>query len=719
MNAEPTNLTTVSDEDLTLVERELARTPQPQLTRDLAGKLAFEKTATERTQDVKKYDPYARYDVGDFIEKDYSEPLTVGSKSVEHFEGRVILKVVAKSHSQHFNCDMLEVDYPGGGVFRKYIDYMKKTHTQVMLPANCDGKGATIEIMAKGDDPRLTELPMTERDLRNLEKNLRIRLAKDPNVFTWNDFWQLTAKKVEIPAEKIQEIEADFTATGHSASTEELVKKFFGLEASSDMFDLTCLSLAALLEKKHKKEFILLAGSGWGKWHLKSILNALPEGLALSAPLAAVPELDELEKPEMSIVQDFPIKIYLTWREIASGGIKIPRSLAKELVHAREYTFTDSEEGKAYTLYYFPTQNFFVGLQDFYTQHNTPQGASLTLERTGPTAFKFWVKRSKKKMSVIRLGYDAERDEFVDNGEEAYTYAEPNKIIYIERETLAHLLPLTATREGFDLRDFVVTIFSDPVLSTSAHSLHFLRAYHLIDLVRQTTQEDVEYVLINSPEFTKSDKKKGVFTYREPFVEEEAAAEGVYPEGYGEPAPEAYTPEEAALEAVAEEILAAEPGAGLGAVEEARPVQQPPMPPEPGAAKKAKEFKKRKPKEGGGGSDKGPRPKKSERRVIEEKIAEEESERAALAAVKEKEEETPEQRVAREKKVEIKPSARKEQPKFGIFADLLKTALRKKPEDQAGEAAEEKPAGKPEGEEPAGEAAPEETKEKPEGEESK
>lgn len=703
MNAEPINLTEVSDEDLALVERELERTPHPQPAHDLAGKLAFEKTAAERTQDVKKYDPDTPYEVGDLIEKEYNEPLTIGSKSVEHFQGRVILKVVAKTYSEHFACDMLEVDYPGGGVFRKYVDYMKKTRTQVLLPSNCEGRAQTAEIMAKGDDPRLTELPMTERDLRTLEKNLRTRLAKDPRVFSWNDFWQLTAKRVDIPAEKVQEIEADFQATGHSASTEDLVRKFFGLEASSDLFDLTCLSLSALLEKKHKKEFILLAETGWGKWHLKSLLNALPDNLALSAPLAEVPEMDELEKPEMSIVQDFPIKIYLSWREIISGGVKIPRSLGKLLSHAREYTFTDSEENKPYILYYYPNQNFFLGLQDFYTQYNIPQGASLTLERTGPTTFKFWVKKSKKKMSVIRLGYDAERDAFVDNGEEAYTYAEPNKIIYIERETLSLLLPLTASREGFNLRDLVVTIFRDPILSTSAHSLHFLRAYHLIDLVRQTTQEDVEYVLVNSPEFTKSDKKKGVFTYREPFVEEEeVAGETVYPEGYEEAAPEAYTPEEAAL---AEEMGGLEPESGYQEAREPMP-QAPPTPPEPGAQKKGKEFKKRKPKTEGGG-EKGPRPKKSERRVIEEKIVEEESVQEALAAVKEKEEETPEQQRAREKrekKEEFKPAPKKDGPKFGLFGDLLKTALKKKPEDQADEIPEEKPEEAPEG--PSGDKEP-------------
>ncbi len=245
-------------------------------------------------------------------------------------------------------------------------------------------------------------------------------------------------------------------------------------------------------------------------------------------------------------------------------------------------------------------------------------------------------------------------------GEEFYTYAEPNKIIYIERETLAHLLQLTASREGFDLRDLVVTIFRDPILSTSAHSLHFLRAYHLIDLIRQTTQEDVEYVLLNSPEFSRSDKKKGVFTYHEPFVaEEEAPLEAGYPEGFEEPTGEAYTPEEAALEAVAEELRGAEPESRFAEAEREM-AKAPPAPPEPGAAKKGKEFKKRKPKAEG---DKGPRPKKSERRVIEEKIVEEESVQEALAAVKEKQDEGLEQRAREKKRNSSRPRRRKQRRK--------------------------------------------------------
>jgi hypothetical protein len=231
------------------------------------------------------------------------------------------------------------------------------------------------------------------------------------------------------------------------------------------------------------------------------------------------------------------------------------------------------------------------------------------------------------------------------------------------------------------LGDFILAVFRDPALATSAHSLHFLRAYHLIDVIRQTTQEDVEFVLLNSAEFTKSDKKKGVFTYHEPYVpEEETPLELGFAEAGERAAPEAYTPEEAALEAVAREIFAAEPDTGIEAPrrEPAGPAAPPAAPELPPRKDKPK---RKKPKTEG---EKGPRPKKSERRVLEEKIVEEESVQEALAAVKEKEEEVLEQR-GRDKKEEFKPSPKKEEPKFGLFGDLLKTALKKKPEDESGE----------------------------------
>jgi len=728
MNAETTNLTTVTPDDLRLVRDELTASPRPLSLRELTEKLAFQKTAGQRARDVKKYDPESVYEAGDMIYKEYNEPLTVGSKNVEHFQGAVILTVVAKqAYHPAFHCEMLEVDYPGGGTFRKYIDYMKKTKTQVLLPSNCDRLAKPIEVLDKASDPRLTELPMTERDLRLLEKALRSGLVKSPEIFSWNDRFQLAAKRVDIPEEKVGDIEAGLASEAASAATEDLVRKHFGLEPSHDLFEIHCLSLDALLDKKHKKDFVLLSDRGWGRWHLKKVLNAMPDGLPLAAPTARLPELEALEKPEMSVVSSFPIKIYLTWREILSGGVKIPRSLGKELGHSREFAFTDPEEKKAYTCVYFPAGNYFLGLGDFFAAKNIPQGTSLTLEKAGPAAFNFWVKKSKKKLAAPRLSYDAATDVFRDSGEDAFTFAEPNKIIYIERETLARLLPLAAGRDEKDLHELLALVFKTPGLTASGHELHFLRAYHLVDLIRHTTQEDVETTLLNSPEFSKSDKK-GIFIYQEPYALEPAVEAEAEPGAEMTDEAPAFAPEAVAFDELEDEgglVILSRPSAETAFKPEFVPPAPPPARPErpaplekpaPGGpeppAKKEKPAKKKKPKAEG---DRVVRPGKSERRIIEERIAEEESEAEALSAIKEKLEEGAETRRDRERAEELKPEA-KETPKFGgFFADVLKSALKKKPEDAA-PAEPEKPAKDKKSAKPA---PPEEPEPEPESEPAK
>ena len=638
--------TKITEDDIDFAERELRQVPQPLPLHEIAQKLAFQKTASQRTQEVKVYDPNGLYAVGDFIYKEYDEPLTVSSKTVEHFKGAVVLKVVNKLFYKSFNCEMMEVDYDGGGVFRKYIDYMKKTKTQVMLPSNCDGLAAVPRKIGKEEDPRLTELPMPDKDLKAMSKNLRVVLSKSPKFFGWNDYWQLAERQVQIPEEKIKEIEASFEGTKESVTTENLVQRFFGLEPSHALFELHCLSLSYTLEKKYKKEFISISTAGWGKWHLKKILNSLPEHLPLSAPLATLPEYEETEKPEISSVHDFPIKVYLSWREILSGGIRIPRSLNKELSQAREFSFTDQDEGKTYTLYYFPTQSFFLGLKDFFAANNIPQGASLTIERKGPAQFNFWLKKQKKKLSVVKLAYDPKEDRFSDSGEEVFTYSLPNKIIYLEKEVLAKLFPLYELRSDLNLKELLILIFKGFGLQGNIYSLHYLRAYHLADVLKQTTIEDVESVLLNHPEFSKSEKKKGIFYYQEP---EEIKVEEAYEPGL-EIAPEVPfqgLPEEAA------EMTAAEARAETREAEAV--LEMPPLVvPEkikieiPPPAKKEKPVKKKKAKIEG---EKAPRLRKSEKRFIEEKIEIEESEQEALSALKEEERE---EEVKVEKKIEKK-----------------------------------------------------------------
>jgi len=673
--------TRISEDDLSFIEKELAQTTRPFSIQELAEKLAFKKTASQRVQDVLKYDPNCRYQAGDQIYKEYNESLTVSSKQLEHFEGSVVLKVVSKVFYKGFNCEMLEVDYASGGLFRKYIDYMKKTKTQVLIPSNCDGLAKIPEKLDKGEDPRLTGLPMADKDIKTIERNLKTAIPKSRKFFSWNDRWQLVENEVAIPEEKIKEIESSLRESKLAATTGSLVTKFFGLEPSHSLYDIHCLSLNFLLEKKFKKEFLFVSEVDWGKWHLKAAVNAMLDGLPLSAAPARMPELVGDEKPELSTSHEFPLKIYLTWREILSGAVKIPKSLNKELTHSREYIFADADEAKSYTVYYYPTQGFFLGLRNYFDSHNIPQGTSLTLERKAPNQFNFRVKKSKKKLATVKLGYEPAEDLFAGPGEDVFTYALPNKIIYLERDILKKLIPLAGSRNDLDIRDLLILVFKNFGQEGIDHSLHFVRAYHLVDVLRHTSQEEVEAVLLNSTEFIKSENKKGIFYYREPVIP--AKEEKIY------------LPEEEAKPAAgitAEEIPVTEVPSGFEAGEELEEEIRVEIPPQvlavealekarssaAAGAKKEKPAKKKKIKLEG---EKAPRTKRSERRIIEEQLQLEESEQEALSAVKEKEVEPEQVELrAREKKEDVKPAAAKEASFGGLFGEKLKVALKKNKE---------------------------------------
>ena len=686
MDTKQTN-TTVTKEEVAFLEKELRKKPRPLLLDELTKKLAYYKSADQLTEEVKQYDPECYYEIGDSIYKEYNEPLLVSSKGAKHFQGAVVLKVMNKVAYENFNCEMLEVDYLGGGLFRKYIDYMKKTKTQVLLPSNLEGKAKVPEKMKKEEDPRLDELPMTDRDIKALEKNLKLTLSKSPKFINWNNYWQLIENQVEIKDKKIKEIEKYLREIKESAEVTALVKKYFGLSPSDNNFETHCLSLNNLLEKKYKRDFVFVTPDNWGKWHLKKYLDSLLSELPLSAPAAKLPAFEEEEKLEKVRLKMDSLKIYLTWREIFSGGIKIPKAITRELSSYREFIFTDVEGGEVYTLYLYPSQGFFLGLKDFYEQNNIPQGASLTLEKKEGNRFNFWLKKSKKKLSVFKIAYDPKEDKFLDAGEELFSFSLPNKIIHIEKETFSQLSSLYSQRDKSDLRELLILIFKNFGLEGDNYALHSLRAYHLVDILKRTTQEDVELTLLNSPEFRKSSKKKGIFFYQEKIeIEEEEIPEAPPEIEVEKVPPEKEIPVEAPpweapgeeMPPAAMEVMEAEivPEVREPEVEEKIPVERLPE------KEKVKVTKKKRMKME---RERGPRLRTREKRFIEEKIEIEESEQEALTAIKEKREEERVELSPKEKK-EAKVAPKKpivsEEPAFGLFAEKLKSALDKQEKDK-------------------------------------
>ncbi len=674
--------TKITEDDLSFLEKEFSKTNKPLSLAELTKKFVYRKTSSQLSQQVKKYDAYCRYEVGDFIYKEYDEPLMASSKGVEPFKGGVVLEVINKIDYENFNCEMLEVDYSGGGPFRKHIDYMKKTKTQVLLPCNLDRKGREPEILKKENDPRLNQLPMTERDIKKLKNNLKSFLSKSSQFFNWNDYWQLKEKKVDFKEEQIKKIEKYILEKKTSAETVDLVSQFFKLKPEDDLFPLYCLSLNYLLDNKYKKNFIHVSPQNWGKWHLKKALNAFLKELPLSAAKANLPSM-EREKKTLS-PREFPLKIYLTWREILSGGLKVPASYNTEFSSCREYIFTDPESEKDYIVYYYPSSHSFIGLKDFYEENNVPQGSSLTLEKKNANHLHFWLKKSKKKISVAKIAYHPKEDKFIDTGEEAFTYSLPNKIIHLQRETLKKVISFSDQRDDRDLRELLVLVFKNFGLGRDKSSLHYLRAYHLVDMLKQTSEEDVEATLLHSPEFNKSEKKKGLFIYQEKIRAEEEEKAKAPPEAVVEAEPEEKieeVPPEAPPEKKAPPVIQEERKEEIR-VEAATPAEEIEMKEPPVMEKPAlkKEIKKRKGKMEMEG-EKAPRRRKGEKRIIEEKIELEESEREALIAVKAKQKkEEAEERLKslpKEKKKEYK-TYESEEPVFGVFAEKLKDALDQK-----------------------------------------
>ncbi|HZX09864.1 MAG TPA: hypothetical protein VFG01_02865 [Acidobacteriota bacterium] len=701
--------TKVLKKDLDFIQEKLSKQNNVPTLGELTESLAYKKNARQLNQEVLKYDSECTYEVNDLICKKYDEPLVISSKEKKHFQDRVVLKVTNKIKYPDFNCEMLEVDYTGGGIFRKHIDYMKRKNTQVLLPS-AQGKCRTPEAIKKEDDPRLHRLPMTEKDMKTLSVNLRKSISKSDEFFGWNKHWQLTKKKIEILDDKIEKIEKLFREKKQSASTEKLIEKFFNIKPEDDKFDIYCLSLNHILSKKYKKTFVCVSTDKWGKWFLKEILDSFLKDLPLSAEKAELPHLEEeTYEPVKTKEQKFPLKIYLSWREVLSGGIKMPSALKKELSDTREYVFTDEEEDKDFTTFYYPDLNIFLGLDEFYKKYFIPQGASLTLKKKDSNHISFRLKKSKKKLTLPYLEYNAKKDEFSISENEISTYALPNKIIFIEHESLKNLLKLSEQIKKEDLRELLIIVFKNFGFEGERQTLHYRKAFHLVDTLKHTSLEEIEKTLCLSPEFAMSEKKKGLFFYHEKIktekdlefeepskTEEELKAEEKILEAQEEALPEIGTVGEISTPEIhleeRKEIKPPKKKKPAKKKEKKKPKPKPKPPPreeeeivveEPPLEKRQRKTEKKEVE-----FAKPARSKKGKKRIIEEQIEQEESELEAFFAVKtDKEKEIEEEGIEHlkpkpEEKKEFKKPEQKEPLAGGLFGEKLKSALNKKKDEE-------------------------------------
>jgi hypothetical protein len=675
---EDKNKLKITQEDLLFLENLLKKEKIPLSLEELTLKLAFHKTISERTKPIKIYNPYSDYEVGDLIYKHYDEPLKTSSRGIEHFKGGVVLEVVNKIPFPKLNCEMLEVDYRGGGIFRKYTDYMKKTKTQILIPCNIDGRSDPIEFLSKEKDPRREELPLKKNELKLLESKLKSALFKSEKFYNWTNYWYLSETRGEINEQEISQIEQFLKENKNSITTQELIQKYFSNSQANP--EILYLELNYILEHKYKKKFILVSPHNWGKWNLKENLEDLKNKIPLSAPRAKVleKEIDKKEvqekRKELGLEREksFPCKLYLTWREILSGGIRIPYELQKYFNHYREYLFKNKEDGKEYLVYYYPEYGFLLGFKNVFEEHKVIQGSTLNIDYEKDNKFSFFIKKSKKKFTLLKKVYNWDNDRIFTIREEITSFCTVNKIIYLGEEIFEKLNRLYEERENLNLQQLLHIVFKTFGLERENYKLHYLRAYHIIELLRNTDLEQVEAILYTFPEFYSSEKEEGIFYLDlkkiiseekpEEKKEEELAEEKIEKEmRVVEKIPELERKEEIYKSYIASTPPPSEEKAGEVEERKADPIKR-----------KVKKIKKV-------GIDKEISTKAAKRakKLIEERIEWEESKKEVALIYTEESTQPPSERSQREK---LKGVQYREKAKFGLFAQKLQQALQKEME---------------------------------------
>jgi hypothetical protein len=295
------------------------------------------------------------------------------------------------------------------------------------------------------------------------------------------------------------------------------------------------------------------------------------------------------------------------------------------------------------------------------------------------------------------IKYDFQKDIFTST-KEISTSALPNKILHLRNDTLKKLFSLYDQRDKLDLRELLIIIFKTFGLKGKTQSLDVQRAYHLVDILKHTTLENIKKTLLLSPEFAVSGKKEDLFLYQdkikkpeEIYHEEPVEIPGTVKAEPSTQEIEEELPEIGTVGEVETPIIVLKEKPPEKTAEKEKPLLEPKiekkpkkkakeeLPPEPKIEKKPKKKRHKPSLE----EDKEPRQKKGKKRIIEEQIELEESEMEALFAIKaDKKQEIEEIKTIPEpkKKEEYVSQEQTDQVLSGIFGAKLKSALGQKGE---------------------------------------
>ncbi len=508
----------VQQEDLQFVKTYLQDKDVPAPFDDVLYQLALHKTEEERRAKVKKYDPECRYEVGDLIFKEYPGRLPVGVKKFIEINEGVILRV-EEVRCRSFGGEIL-LSYSDTSEFRKYTEYLKKQKIDLLLPHDQADPPLEAEYITREMDPRKHQQPLIDRDFTLLRKKLQSVLNRDAEIIALSGRVLLRGKLRPIEPEVIERIKAFLQERPNSETTEFMVENFLKIKTSAADFDSACFALNHLLGNEYKIDFRQTSGKGWGKWHLNSVLYYLRKNLPLSEanPLAGrsrVQDASELAQKRKTLLDGLFAeennRFFLTQREVISGAVRLRPGLF-DFADNLEVEAVDALSKKTHLLHYYKEDNILFGFKEVFAQGKALQAMALTIEQTDSDSLVFSAKTIKRGTIANVVHYDQENKVFTCGEEMISSPLFVNKLMFLEPEVFSAVAENIAQFRAIDtLNKLVHKVFLEFGTRERNYELHFLKLYHILDLIYPHDLYQVAETVLGNPEFVPADKLPGVF----------------------------------------------------------------------------------------------------------------------------------------------------------------------------------------------------------------
>ncbi len=522
--------------------RGLLKEEAPLSFQQAAMKVAEKEREEEFSRPVKIYDPECDYEVGDLIYKEFKEKLRTGRDRYVEFEGPAILKVVGKKYSPELECYLLTLEYEGEGPLKEHFDYLKRARIEFYLPSYATGKKP--QILPPEKDPRMQDRQVHESKLREAKKLVKAVVEKVKDFYWWGDKFDFVEARKDIPDELVRKMEDYVNEKKSSASTEELVEKFLETSPADREFGRWCLSLNYTLEHNYKLSFVAVSYKGWGRWNTWSNLVEMQKDLPIVVENDRPPFVSRSTFEIQTDLRHFKMeekkreqkgKFILGWREVLSGAVRVGKYIKNHLPRELELQIKEKERGRYYTVYYFPEKGFILGLKDYFKENFVVQGTQFFLEWNDESKeFEFYIRRAKKPFHAPWLHYKSEGDLFILHEGDISSEVEVPKHIFITRQELEDITSrLESLRKIQDLTALLREVLKSYGEAENSFRIHYIKAYHIVDLINAAKKDNVILALIGNEEFVHDSEEWGFFSLdltkaiEIPIVEEEKKEEVV------------------------------------------------------------------------------------------------------------------------------------------------------------------------------------------------